>query len=113
MYQLAANFICRKIILGDWKEGELIPGVHELASALELNPHIIGRAMELLAEKNIVNRESGKINLFADAKQKSMLLLREDFEQHDLPELMKKMELLGLTVSDLPIIISKPTNKVK
>jgi DNA-binding transcriptional regulator YhcF (GntR family) len=113
MYQLAANFICRKIILDEWREVEQIPTLQELASILELNPHIIGKALELLEEKSIVKLDSGKIKLLAEAKQKSMLLLREDFEQHDLPELMRKMELIGLTVSDLPAIISKSVTKMK
>jgi len=107
MHHQAANFICRKILSGEWRENEFIPDTTRLASILELNPHVIHRAIEFLAERKIIFEEAGKLKLTSDAKSKSLQLLREEFEEHDLPEVKRKMELLGLSMVDIQDILSK------
>jgi GntR family transcriptional regulator len=97
IYLQIADYICEKILLKEWKAGERIPSVRELAMQLEVNPNTVMRTYEFLQQQNIIYNQRG-IGFFvsADAVQNVLHYRKTDFVQNDLPHLFRNMFLLGI-----------------
>ncbi len=104
IYLQIADYICDRIQLGDYKEGEKIPSVRELAVALEVNPNTVVRAYDDLQQKDIIYTKRG-LGFFTQRESASNILKmrKEQFLKEELPELFKKMQLLGIDFSDLEV----------
>jgi DNA-binding transcriptional regulator YhcF (GntR family) len=103
IYLQIADNICEKILSGEWPEGDRIPSVRELGSTLGVNPNTIMRTYEHLTTSMIIYNKRG-VGYFVEpgSKQKILTLQRTIFINEELPAIIKKMEMLGLTLSDLP-----------
>ncbi len=111
IYVQVANFICRKILLKEWKEGEKIPDARELAMMLEVNPHSAEMAIEYLTSRNIVSGKEGIAIVETQAGGRAATLLKENFISSDLPVLAEKMRLLNMTIDDLREALKKINSK--
>ena len=51
IYLQIADYVCEKILLGEWKAEERIPSVRELAVQLEVNPNTVMRTFDFLQQQ--------------------------------------------------------------
>ncbi len=99
--QIAERF-CENILLGQWKPGDRIPSVREMAVTTEVNPNTIMRTYTYLQDQGIIFNKRG-IGYFVSEEgfDKTKALRKNDFLKQELPRLFKEMELLGLSLEDL------------
>jgi GntR family transcriptional regulator len=102
IYLQIADYVCEKILLKAWIEGERVPSVRELAVELEVNPNTVMRAFEFLQQEQVIFNQRG-VGYFAaaDAIQKATGYLRTAFIERDLPQLFRSLYLLGMEPDEL------------
>jgi DNA-binding transcriptional regulator YhcF (GntR family) len=102
IYAQVAAFVTENIILEKWKAGEKLPSVRELASKLQVNPHTVVRAYDILQSRNVISNKRG-IGFFIDedALEKIKLYSREEFVSRELPEVIKSMYLYDISVQEI------------
>lgn len=93
------------IIRGEWKEGEKVPSVREVAMAYEVNPKTVVKAFDVLSSREIVIKKRGMGFYLAEhAKRNIMDELQKEFMQTQLPKFIadiKRLELSPEKVADL------------
>jgi GntR family transcriptional regulator len=112
IYLQIADQLCENILLGKWKSGDRIPSVREMAVQIEVNPNTVMRTFNYLQDKGIIFNKRG-IGYFVaeDGFQKTRALRKEDFVNHELPDLFKAMRLLSFTMDDLNDYYRQYTDK--
>jgi len=102
IYLQIADYVCEKILLKDWKQGERIPSVRELAILLEVNPNTVMRTYEFLQQEEVIFNQRG-IGFFAAAQaiRKATVYLKKAFIEKDLPQVFRSLYLLGMEPEEL------------
>lgn len=102
IYLQIADYVCERILLGEWASSERIPSVRELAVQLEVNPNTVMRTYEFLQQREIIFNQRG-IGFFAaeEAISKALAYRKEAFVEKDLPQVFRSLYLLGMTTEDL------------
>ena len=102
IYLQIADFICERILLKQWKAGERIPAVRELAVQLEVNPNTVMRTYEFLQGQNIIHNQRG-IGYFesADAVKNATQYRKTEFIEKELPNIFRNIYLLDMDVDEL------------
>ncbi len=102
IYLQIADYICERILLKQWKAGERIPAVRELAVQLEVNPNTIMRTVEFLQAQNIIYNQRG-IGYFVgpDAIKNATQYRKSEFIEKELPNIFRNIYLLGMDVDEL------------
>jgi GntR family transcriptional regulator len=102
IYAQVAAFVTENIILEKWKAGEKLPSVRELASKLQVNPHTVVRAYDILQSRDVISNKRG-IGFFIDedALEKIKIYSREQFISRELPEVIKSMYLYDISVQEI------------
>src|SRR5689334_13738151 len=95
IYLQIVDFICEKILLGEYKAEDKIPSVRELAMQLEVNPNTVARAYELLRSQQLIFDKRG-IGYFISDEAKSIALTyrKHEFAEKELPALFRIMFML-------------------
>lgn len=98
IYLQIGEWICNKILRGEWPAGERIPSVRELGALLEVNPNTVMRTFERLQGEGIIHNQRG-IGYFVSPDAARQILRREQslFFEEELPRLFERMETLGLS----------------
>lgn len=102
IYLQIADYICERILLQQWKTGERIPAVRELAVQLEVNPNTVMRTYEFLQGQNIIHNQRG-IGYFVspEAEQNAMQYRKTEFIDKELPNIFRNMYTLGMDMEEL------------
>ena len=102
IYQQIADQMRDRILAGEWHEGERIPSVRELAVGVGVNPNTVTKSYQALLDREIIENQRG-IGYFvaADAKEKILEELRNEFIRDELPRLFRVMRLLDIGVDEL------------
>ncbi|MBN1698977.1 MAG: GntR family transcriptional regulator [Spirochaetales bacterium] len=102
IYLQIADYITEHILSGDWREGDRLPSVRELAVSIEVNPNTVMHTYNYLQEKGIVYNQRG-IGYFiaGEALQSTRKLGREAFFHEQLPRMLKSMILLDIDIAEL------------
>jgi DNA-binding transcriptional regulator YhcF (GntR family) len=102
IYLQIADSICEKILSGEYLPDERILSVRELGISLGVNPNTIARVYEHLQGMEIIYNKRG-IGYFVapDAPEKVLQSHREEFLRNELPVVVKKMKLLGVSLEEL------------
>jgi len=102
IYLQIADYVCEKILLKEWPQGDRIPSVRELAVQLEVNPNTIMKTYEFLQQEKIIFNQRG-IGFFAanDAIQQATRYRRDWFIEKDLPQVFRSLFLLGMDPEEL------------
>jgi len=97
-----ADIMLSMIIRKQWKVGERIPSVRDLAVELEVNPNTVMRSYAHLQESEIIFNKRG-VGYFVGevgfAKAKG--LKKAEFVTQDLPQLFDKMDMLGMSIEEI------------
>lgn len=102
IYLQIADYICERILLLQWKAGERIPAVRELAVQLEVNPNTVMRTYEFLQGQNIIYNQRG-IGYFVspEAVANATQYRKTEFTEKELPNIFRNLFLLGMDVDEL------------
>jgi DNA-binding transcriptional regulator YhcF (GntR family) len=102
IYQQIADQIRDRILEGEWRNGDRIPSIRELAVSVGVNPNTVTKTYQALTDRRIIENQRG-IGYFvaADAKEKILEELRNEFIRDELPRLFRVMRLLDIGVDEL------------
>jgi len=102
IYLQIADYILERILLKQWKTGERIPAVRELAVQLEVNPNTVMRTYEFLQGQGIIHNQRG-IGYFvsADAMKNATQYRKTEFIEKELPNIFRNLYMLGMDVDEL------------
>jgi DNA-binding transcriptional regulator YhcF (GntR family) len=102
IYLQIADYVCEKILLGQWPPGERIPSVRDLGIELEVNPNTVARTYDFLQQKNIIFNKRG-IGYFAaeDAAAPINAYKRDQFFASELPVFFRTLYLLNIDLSEI------------
>lgn len=108
IYLQIAERVCEFILSGQWKDGERIPSVREIAVMMEVNPNTANRAYDYLQSRGVIFNKRG-IGYFVaeDGYVRTIELRRTEFLENEVPAFFKMMKLLGYTCSDLEDVFKK------
>ena len=108
IYQQIADQIRDRILAGEWRGGERIPSVRELATSIGVNPNTVNKSYQALLDREIIENQRG-IGYFVafDARQRILDELKAEFVRDELPRLFKTMSVLGMTLDDLAAHLPK------
>lgn len=102
IYRQIIDFCFGRILTGDWRAGERVPSVREMAVELAVNTHTVLKAYEYFQTRGlIVSRRGMGFFLSADAPGLVNEIRREEFFKEWIPALVREMGLLGITPDDL------------
>ena len=92
------------------RDDERIPSVRELAISIGVNPNTVARSYEFLQNSGVIYNKRG-IGYFVaqDARELIIQTQKKEFLNEQLPNIIKKMKLLGIT----PDIIEDNFNNYK
>ena len=102
IYLQIADYVCEKILLGQWSPGDRIPSVRDLGVELEVNPNTVVRTYDFLQQKNIIFNKRG-IGYFAadDAPTHIKAYRRDQFLETELPVFFRTMYLLNIDLTEI------------
>lgn len=105
IYLQIADSVTDRILSGELKEEDRIPSVRELGQTLGVNPNTIVRSYEFLQNAGIIYNKRG-LGYFVSLEAKSRILdaQRLRFKNEELPEMFRKMTLLGFTVDEITML---------
>ena len=102
IYLQIADYICERILLKQWKAGERIPAVRELAVQLEVNPNTVMRTYEFLQGQNIIYNQRG-VGYFVspDAIKNATDYRKKEFTEKELPNIFRNIYMLNIDIDEL------------
>ncbi len=104
IYLQICDAICEQILSGTLRPDERIPSVREYGAEIGVNPNTIMRSYEKLTADGIIyNRRGIGYFISPDALETVLEAQRKDFLENELPQILKRMKLLGLDSSLLKI----------
>ncbi len=102
IYLQMADRLCDEILAGGYAANDRIPSVRDYAVMLEVNTNTAVKTYETLARDGIIYNKRGLGYFVADGARDRILAVRKaEFVEHTLPELFRRMHLLGLDISDV------------
>ena len=98
IYLQICSQIYEKILGGDLKADDRLLSVRELGIELGVNPNTIMRSYEVMQNAGIIYNKRG-IGYFISNEAKELVLkqMKEEFINEELPQVIKKMRLLGIS----------------
>lgn len=104
IYLQICDAICESILKGDLGPDSRIPSVREYGAEIGVNPNTVMRSYEKLTGEGIIyNRRGIGYFISKDARRIVLDTRRQDFLENELPQILRKMELLGISLQDLEI----------
>ena len=108
IWQHICNLVADRIILGQWREGDRIPSVRELAVESQVNPNTVMRAYDQLQRDGVIISQRGIGYFVAEgAAAKALQESRREFLDSQLPPLFERMRILGITPDELARLFEK------
>lgn len=102
IYLQIAETLCRRITMGEWQADGRIASARDVAVELGVNPNTVTRSFDYLQSEGIIYNKRG-LGYFAapDAKEKIIAAQRKEFIEEELPAILEKLHLLGISIADL------------
>ena len=105
IYIQICDEICERILTGELEPDMRIPSVREYGADIGVNPNTVMRSYEKLTSDNIIyNRRGIGYFISPDAKQIVLQTMKKDFLENEMPQIIKKMHLLGISIEELQVI---------
>jgi len=102
IYVKIADRVCDDILSGKYQEDERVPSIRELAAEYEVNTNTVLRTFDILQRDEIIYQRRG-IGVFVSsgARHKIRIARKREFRQHELPEFLRRLRLLDMTIDDV------------
>lgn len=103
IYLQLAGYVEEQILHNEWVAGHRIPSVRDMAIEAGVNPNTVARTFNHLQDHEIIYNQRG-IGYFVheDARNKVLAERRRIFIEEQLPEIVRTMDLLGISFDELP-----------
>jgi len=102
IYLQVADFISEKVLREEWRNGDKLPALKDLAVTTSVNPNTVIKGLGYLVDNNILTTQRGVgYFLTENARAITLDLKRRQFIDEVLPEVFASMDLLGLGLYDL------------
>jgi len=102
IYLQIGEHICENILRKQWKAGDKIPSIREMAISIEVNPNTVMRTYNYLQNMGIIFNKRGIGYFVADhSYEKTQELKKRNFINRELPHFFRTMDLLKITFDDL------------
>lgn len=82
MYEQIMEQITAKVMAGDWRPGQSLPSIRELASASSVSVITVKRAYLELERAGVIVTRQGKGSFVADTQDLAKQLVRDEFDAH-------------------------------
>ena len=108
IYLQISEMICEKILSGELAQDSRELYVRDYGAELEVNPNTVMRSYEKLTSDGIIYNKRG-IGYFIspDAKGKILANERKNFLENELPSVLRKLALLGISIEEVVDIKNK------
>jgi len=108
IYLQIRDNICDRILLEEWKAGERIPSVREMAADMGVNPNTMMRSYENLERDGIIFNRRG-VGFFVGEYAVTRIASgrKTEFVEDELPMMFRKMGLLGISFDELQRLYSE------
>ena len=100
MYLQIMEQVKQRIAVGDWKEGQAIPSIRQLAVDLQVSVITVKRAYLELEREGVIVTQQGKGSQVAPNPGLGMRLQEEELNKH-LEQAIRLADMLGLRPKDL------------
>ena len=111
IYLQIADQIRERILRGEWKSGERIPSIRELAVELGVNPNTVTRSYQKLLERELISNQRGRgYFVSGNAVERALGEMRKEFMRDELPRIIEAMRLLGIGVEEIAGPLSRSGN---
>jgi DNA-binding transcriptional regulator YhcF (GntR family) len=112
-----ADQICDRVLSGEYKAGQRIPSVREMAVDMEVNPNTVMRSFERLQGYDIIYNKRGIGYFISEDAEKQIRKMRyNQFVKDVLPSVFKEMSLLEISAEDFTraynTYLSETSNKI-
>ena len=106
IYLQICSQIYEKILGGELKTDDRLLSVRDLGIELGVNPNTIMRSYELMQNDGIIYNKRG-IGYFIANEARDLVLkqMKEEFINEELPQVIKKMKLLGISLDEVKTLI--------
>ena len=102
IYLQICDAICEQILSGTLRPDERIPSVREYGADIGVNPNTVMRSYEKLTGEGVIyNRRGIGYFISPDARDIVMEAQRKEFLENELPAVLKRMELLGISAEEV------------
>jgi len=112
IYRQLKERVIAMMLDGVLKPGDALPSVRQVAADYQLNPITVSRAYQELADEALVEKRRG-LGMFVteEASKKLRSSERERFLQDEWPQVVERIERLGLSTRDLLQSIGNGANE--
>lgn len=102
IYRQLRDRVVAMILEGVLKDGDALPSVRNVAAEYRLNPLTVLKGYQELVDENLVEKKRGRGMFVMDGARKELLKdERRRFLQDEWPQVLERIERLGLSVQDL------------
>lgn len=102
------DYLCDRVLKGEFKADEKVPSVRELAVELEVNPNTVMRTVERLLQQEIIYAKRGMGNFLSPEAENIIREVRKKrLLEEKLPALAQEMHLLGFSIDDVVAELKK------
>jgi len=102
IYLQIADQMRIRILQSEWKDGERIPSIREMAVELGVNPNTVTRSYQALLDWGVVvNRRGRGYFVCEQAAERALVTMREEFVREELPKIARAMQTLGIGMDEL------------
>ncbi len=114
IYRQLRDKVASAILEGSLKEGEALPSVRNVAVEMQINPLTASKAYQELVNQELVEKRRGLGMFVIDgAREKLLQGERKLFLEDEWPEIVARIQALGMDIDELAQGISGPKNGKK
>ena len=111
IYLQIADQIRERILRGEWRTGERIPSIRELAVELGVNPNTVTKSYQKLLERELISNQRGRGYFVSEnAAERALNEMKEEFMRDELPRIIGAMRLLGIGMEEIAGPLSRAGN---
>ena len=111
IYLQIADQIRERILRGEWRTGERIPSIRELAVELGVNPNTVTKSYQKLLERELISNQRGRGYFVSEnAAGRALNEMKEEFMRDELPRIIGAMRLLGIGMDEIAGPLSRSDN---
>lgn len=106
LYQQIADIVKRKIVSGEYKPGDRLPSIREMALEYEVTPNTIQHALQALEQEQLIftERTNGK---YVTPNHSILCALREETLTRCISEMLATLRLHGFSDDEIKNEIKK------
>jgi len=102
IYLQIADQVRERILRGEWRAGERIPSIRELAVELGVNPNTVTKSYQKLLERELISTRRGRGYFVSeDAPARALQDMKDEFMREEVPRILRTMALLGIGLDEI------------